>query len=309
MSKHSDLYIKTLNGDDCHHLNLLNYPLMNYCYEKYKDSITNHIRANEVLREQSWVDWVWHNKKHILTPKYIYHVDFDLFVGGEYPTLLSSLISNAASKFRNIVTSIHLKLGQPEAYYFDLCRRLDKFLLNNKVFDYLNIYIDANEVELADAWLDTPVYTSYSNVFDVIRLCSCSNLIKVNVLIVKKQSPKTGRPIYENILKSRFEFGWPLNLYNKHREFRNNITLVPINGGKTVYIKNIHMNEDNVIKTIEKHWTNRTFTAIEFDSRMTMLPNASKIGDTRYRIELSPLPTLTARLSTLLPWLRNYASQ
>ena len=131
------------------------------------------------------------------------------------------------------------------------------------------------------------------------------------MLYVKKLSPKTGRPIYANILKSRFGLTWPLNLYNKHRELCDKITLTMLEDGKTAYIKNIHMSDEEkgrLVDYIEKYWKNRTFDTIEFDSRLTMLPNAIKIGDTtRYRIEL--FPTWTARLSALLPWLRSYVSQ
>jgi hypothetical protein len=245
-------------------------------------------------------------------------VDFDLFMGREYPNLLNTIITNAQKRHRNIVTSIHLDAFQTEAYYHSWCQRLDNFLLNNErkqVFDYLNIYIDANEVELADLWLGTPVYTSYSNVFDVVKLCSSlANLTKVNVLYVKSMSRKTGRPIYDNILNSPMGLGWQLNLY-KTRQLRDKLTLVTLDDGKTAYIKNIHMSDEvkeHLVNYIEKYWENRTFDAIEFDSRMTMLPNASKIGDTtRYRIELTHPPSLTwtARLSALLPWLRSYVSQ
>jgi hypothetical protein len=272
------------------------------------------------LENQQWADWILGHSKLITTPKYIFHVDFDLFTGGEYQNLLSSMIATANAEHRNITTSIHIDLSQPESYYLNWCRRLDKFLLNNEkkqVFDYLNIYINANEVELADAWLNSPVYSSYSNVFDVIQLCSSiANLIKVNVLIVKKQSPKTGRPIYTDILNSRFGLGWPLNLYNKHRELCDKITLTMLDDGKTAYIKNIHMSDEEkgrLVDEIEKKHVFGAFQAIEFDSRLTMLPNAIKIGDTtRYRIELSPKQqpvSWTARLSALLPWLRSYVSQ
>lgn len=257
-------------------------------------------------------------EKTLTTPKYIFHVDFDLFTGGEYPNLLANMIAKANVEHRNITTSIHLELSQPESYYHSWCCRLDQFLLNKQVFDYLNIYIDANEVELADAWLNAPIYSSYSNVFDVIRLCSSlASLTKVNVLYVKKLSPKTGRPIYANILKSRMGLGWPLNLYNKHRELRDKLTLTMLEDGKTAYIKNIHMSDEEkgrLVDDIEKNHAFdaiNTIKAIEFDSRLTMLPNAIKIGDTtRYRIELSPpVPSWTARLSALLPWLRSYVSQ
>lgn len=246
-------------------------------------------------------------------PKYIFHVDFDLFTGGEYPNLLANMIAKANVEHRNITTSIHLELSQPESYYKSWCCRLDQFLLNKQVFDYLNIYIDANEVELADAWLNAPIYSSYSNVFDVVQLCSSlASLTKVNVLYVKKLSPKTGRPIYDNILKSRL---LPLNLYNKHRELCDKITLTMLEDGKTAYIKNIHMSDEEkgrLVDYIEKYWKNRTFDAIEFDSRLTMLPNAVNVdgSTTRYRIELShTVPTWTARLSALLPWLHSYVSQ
>lgn len=249
--------------------------------------------------------------------KYIFHVDFDLFTGGEYPNLLANMIAKANVEHRNITTSIHLELSQPESYYKSWCCRLDQFLLNKQVFDYLNIYIDANEVELADAWINAPVYSSYSNVFDVIRLCSSlASLTKVNVLYVKKLSPKTGRPIYDNILKSRVGLALPLNLYNKHRELCDKITLTMLEDGKTAYIKNIHMSDEEkgrLVDYIEKYWKNRTFDAIEFDSRLTMLPNAVRVDETtKYRIELSPKQqqlTWTARLSALLPWLRSYVSQ
>lgn len=315
---HKDLYINTLNGDETTPLSLLNFPILEYCYKKHKDSITDHHIAEKILTHQRWSDLVWGHTKLITTPKYIFHVDFDLFMGREYPNLLSSMISKASEQHRNIVTSIHLKLAQPDSYYYSWCRRLDKFLLNNKVFDYLNIYVDANEIELADAWLNTPVYTSYSNLFDVIRLCSSiASLTKVNVLYVKKQSPKTGRPIYDNILKSRIGLGWQLNLYNKHHELCDKLTLTMLDDGKTAYIKNIDMSDEEkerIEEHVEKHWKNRTFDAIEFDSRLTMLPNATRVeGTTRYRVELSPpVPlesTWTARLSALLPWLRSYASQ
>jgi hypothetical protein len=261
--------------------------------------MTNDEEAEKTL------SWMW-------GPKYIFHVDFDLFTGGEYPNLLANMIAKANAEHRNITTSIHLELSQPESYYKSWCCRLDKFLLNKQVFDYLNIYIDANEVELADAWLNAPIYSSYSNVFDVIRLCSSlASLTKVNVLYVKKLSHKTGRPIYANILKSRTGLGWTLNLYNKHRELCDKITLTMLDDGKTAYLKNIHMSDEEkerLVVYIEKYWKNRTFDAIEFDSRMTMLPNAVRVDETtRYRIELSP--TWTARLSALLPWLRSYVSQ
>ena len=252
------------------------------------------------------------------SPKYIFHVDFDLFTGGEYPNLLANMIAKANVEHRNITTSIHLELSQPESYYKSWCCRLDQFLLNNErkqVFDYLNIYIDANEVELADAWLNAPVYSSYSNVFDVIRLCSSlASLTKVNVFYIKKTSRRTGRPIYANILKSRL---LPLNLYNKHRELCDKLTLTILDDGKTAYIKNIHMSDEEkgrLVDYIEKYWKNRTFDTIEFDSRLTMLPNAVNVdgSTTRYRVELSPKQqqlTWTARLSALLPWLRSYVSQ
>ena len=315
MTTHAELYVKTLNGYDFTPPSLVNYPLLQYCYEKHKDSVTNHA----YLDKQHWIDWVWGNSKLITTPKYIFHVDFDLFTGGEYMNLLANMIAKANVEHRNIITSIHLQLSQPESYYNSWCRRLDQFMSNNErkqIFDYLNIYIDANEVELADAWLDTPVYSSYSNVFDVIRLCSSlASLTKVNVLIVKKLSPKTGRPIYDNILKSRMRMGWPLNLYNKHRNLRDKLTLTMLSDGKTAYIKNIHMSDEEkerFVDYIEKYWKNRTFDVIEFDSRMVMLKGAVKVGDTRYRIELTPKPqklSWTARLLALLPWLRSYVSQ
>ena len=250
----------------------------------------------------------------LTTPKYIFHVDFDLFTGGEYPNLLANMIAKANVEHRNITTSIHLELSQTESYYHSWCCRLDKFLLNKQVFDYLNIYIDANEVELADAWMNAPVYSSYSNVFDVIRLCSSlASLTKVNVFYIKKTSRRTGRPIYANILKSRL---LPLNLYNKHRELCDKITLTMMDDGKTAYIKNIHMSDEEkgrLVDYIEKYWKNRTFDTIEFDSRLTMLPNAVRVDETtKYRIELSPKQqqlTWTARLSALLPWLRSYVSQ
>ena len=85
--------------------------------------------------------------------------------------------------------------------------------------------------------------------------------------------------------------------------------------GKTAYIKNIHMSDEEkekIAQYVEKYWKNRTFDEIEFDSRMTMLPNAVNVyGKTRYRIELASVPlesTWTARLSALLPWLRSYVS-
>jgi len=165
--------------------------------------------------------------------------------------------------------------------------------LNNErkqVFDYFNIYIDANEVELADLWLGVPVYSSYSNIFDVVRLCSSlAKLTKVNVLYIRKTSKKTGRPIYENILNSRMGLGWPLNLYNKHRELCDKLTLVMIDDGKTAYIKNIHMSDkerERLVDYIEKYWKNRTFDRIEFDSRIVTLNGAVKVGDTRHRVEL-----------------------
>ena len=68
-----------------------------------------------------------------------------------------------------------------------------------------------------------------------------------------------------------------------------------------------------LVDYIEKYWKNRTFDTIEFDSRLTMLPNAVRVDETtKYRIELSPKQqqlTWTARLSALLPWLRSYVSQ
>jgi len=321
MATHAELYLKTLNGYDLTPPSLLNYPLFKYCYEKHSDSITNHDEAEKILSHQRWTDGIWGHSKLITTPKYIFHVDFDLFTDGEYPNLLKSMIVKAESEHRNITTSIHLDAFQPESYYQSWCSRLDKFLLNNErkqIFDYLNIYIDANEVELTDAWLNAPVYSSYSNIFDVIRVCSSlASLTKVNVLYVKKLSRKTGRPIYANILKSRFGLGWPLNLYNKHRELCDKLTLTILDDGKTAYIKNIHMSDEekgHLVDYIEKYWKNRTFDAIEFDSRLTMLPNAVNVdgSTTRYRIELSRVPkelTWTARLSALLPWLRSYVSQ
>jgi hypothetical protein len=321
MATHAELYVKTLNGYDLTPLSLLNFPLLEYCYRKNKDSITNHEEANKILAHQRWTDKVWGHSKIITAPKYTFHVDFELFISGEYPNLVSSIITNAITQHRNITTSIHLDAFQTESYYHSWCSRLDKFLLNNErkqMFDYLNIYIDANEVELADAWLNTPVYTSYSNVFDVIKLCSSiACLTKVNVLYVNKLSPKTGRPIYDNILNSQIGLGWPLNLYNKHRELCDKLTLVMMDDGKTAYIKNIHTSDDEkekISQYVEKYWKNRTFDAIEFDSRLTMLPNAVNVdgSTTRYRIELSSPPpqqlSLTARLSALLPWLRSYVS-
>ena len=310
---HRDIYINTLNGHETTPLSLINFPLLEYCYEKNKDSITDHDKAMKILEQQQWTDWAWGHSRIVTAPKYTQHVDFDLFTGGEYPTLLDMLISKANASHRNITTSIHLDILQPESYYYSWCCRLDKFLSNNErkqVFDYLNIYIDANEVQLADAWLNTPVYTSYSNVFDVIRLCSSlANLTKVNVLYVKKLSKKTGRPIYENILKSRMGLGWPLNLYNKLREINSRFTLTMMDDGKTAYIKNIHITDEDIVKIVKKDKT-RTFDAIEFDSRMIMLPNAVCVdGKTRYRIDLPRAVTWTARLSALLPWLRSYVSQ
>lgn len=316
---HKDLYINKLNGCELTPPSLVNYPLLEYCYKKHKDLITDCDEAEKTLAHQRWTEWLWNHNKLITTPKYIYHVDFDLFMGSEYPDLLKMLITKAFKQHRNIVTSIHLDAFETEAYYKTWCQRLDNFLLNNErkqVFDYLNIYIDANEVELADLWLNTPVYTSYSNVFDVVRLCSSlANLTKVNVLYAKSLSRKTGRPLYDNILNSPMGLGWPLNLYNKHRELREKLTLVMLDDGKTAYIKNIHMSDGDEVclaTYIDKFWKNRTFDAIEFDSRLVMINGAVKIGDTRYRLELPPCEeplTWTARLSALLPWLRSYVSQ
>jgi len=313
---HKELYINMLNGYDSTPPSLVNFPLLEYCYKKNNDSIINHDDAEKILAHQRWTDWVWGHSKLITTPKYTFHVDFELFMGREYPNLLTSLITNANEHHCNITPSIHLDAFQPESYYNSWCCRLDKFLVNNErkqVFDYLNIYLDANELQLADLWLGVPVYSSYSNVFDVIRLCSSlASLTKVNVLYIKKTSRKTGRPIYDNILNSRL---WPLNLYNKHRELRDKLTLTPLDDGKTAYIKNIHMSDEEkgrLVDEIETTWKNRAFDAIEFDSRLTMLPNAVRVEGTttRYRIELSPTePTWTARLSALLPWLRSYVSQ
>lgn len=318
MTTHAELYVKTLNGYDLTTPSLVNFPLLEYCYKKNKDSIINHEAAEKILAHQKWTDWVWGHSKLITTPKYTFHVDFDLFVEREYPNLLTSLITKANERHRNITTSIHLNPFQSESYYNSLCCRLDKFLVNNernKVFDYLNIYIDANEVELADAWINAPIYSSYSNVFDVIRLCSSlASLTKVNVLYIKKTSRKTGRPVYDNILNSRFGLGWPLNLYNKHRELCDKLTLTMLDDGKTAYIKNIHMSDEEkerLVDYIEKYWKNRAFDAIEFDSRMVMLKGAVNVdgSTTRYRIELTPISCWTARLSALLPWLRSYVSQ
>lgn len=315
---HKDLYINKLNGCELTPPSLVNHLLLEYCYKKHKHLITDCNEAEKTLDHQRWSDWLWNHDKRITTPKYIYHVDFELFMGREYPNLLNTIIANAQKRHRNIVTSIHLDAFQTEAYYNSWCQRLDKFLLNNErkqVFDYLNIYIDANDVELADLWLDTPVYSSYSNVFDVVRLCSSlANLTKVNVLYAKSLSRKTGRPMYDNILNSRMGLGWPLKLYNKHRELRNKLTLDMLDDGKTAYIKSIHMSDEEkecLAEYIETYWENRTFDVIEFDTRMTMVPGAIKVGDTRYRIELTPPPSLnwTARLSALLPWLRSYVSQ
>jgi hypothetical protein len=295
---------------------LVNFPLLEYCYKKHRGSIKNHEIAEKTLANQRWTDWLWSHNKLITTPKYIYHVDFDLFMEREYPNLLNKMIETAQLQHRNIVTSIHLDVFKPEAYYHSWCRRLDAFLLDNEIFDYLNIYIDANEAELLDAWLNTPIYSSYSNVFDVVRMCSSlAKLIKVNVLYIKKTSRKTGRPVYDNILNSRMGLGWPLNLYNKHRELREKLTLTMMDDGKTAYIKNIHMSDgdkEQIVEYIVKFWKNRTFDAIEFDSRMVMIKGAVKIGETRYRLELPPCEehlTWTARLSALLPWLRSYVSQ
>jgi hypothetical protein len=305
---HRDIYINKLNGCELTPPSLVNFNLLEYCYEKNKESITDHNKAMKILEQQRWTDWSWGHSRIVTVPKHIYHVDFDLFTAGEYPNLMDSLITRANAEHRNITTSIHLKLSQPEVYYYSWCCRLDKFLTNNVLFDYLNIYIEANELQLADAWLNTPVYTSYSNVFDVIRCSSLANLTKVNVMYVKKLSKKTGRPIYENILKSRMGLGWPLNLYNKLRDINSQITLTMMDDGKTAYIKNIHITGEDIVKRIEKYWKNRTFDAIEFDSRLIVLPNATCVdGKTRYRVELTPLPkTKSSRLSALLPWLRSY---
>jgi len=317
---HRDLYINHLNGCETTPPSLVNYPLLEYCYKKHKDLITDCDEAEKILSHQRWTDWLWNYDKRLTTPKYIYHVDFELFMGREYPDLLKMLITKAFKQHRNIVTSIHLDAFQSEAYYKTWCSRLDKFLLTNeksRIFDYLNIYVDANEVELADLWLSVPVYTSYSNVFDVIKLCSSlANLTKVNVMYVKSMSRKTGRPRYDNILNSPMGLGWPLNLYNKHSELREKLTLVMLDDDdRTAYIKNIHMSDGDKVclaTYIDKFWKNRTFDAIEFDSRLVMINGAVKIGETRYRLELPPCEehlTWTARLSALLPWLRSYVSQ
>jgi len=324
MPTHAELYTRMLNGQDVPP-GLVNYPMLSYFYKLNEKSISNEDdKATLILNKQHWVDWVWRQHKHLTTPKYIYHVDYALYTGNEYPQLMTKLITSAHKQHRNIVTSIHLDIAQPRNYYWEWCVSLDRFLLNNTnnhVFDYLNIYVDANEVQLTNAWLNTEQYSVYSNVFDVIKACLLNaGLMKVNVLIVKKQSPKTGRPIYTNILNSRFGFGWLLNMHdNGHiHDFTKNsnkLTLVISDDGKTAYIKNCHVWGSylgRVAKEIEEHWEGRTFHAIEFDSRMIMLPNASKIGDiTRHRIELTPPLSLTwtARLSALLPWLRSYAGQ
>lgn len=310
-----DLYINHLNGCETTPPSLVNYSLLEYCNKKHKDLITDCDEAEKIMEHQRWTEWIWNHDKRITTPKYIYHVDFELFMGREYPTLLNKMILNAQQHHRNIVTSIHLDAFQSEEYYKTWCQRLDKFLVNNErnqVFDYLNIYIEANDVELADLWLNAPVYTAYSNVFDVVKLCSSlANLTKVNVLYAKSMSRKTGRPVYDNILNSNMGFGWPLNLYNKHRNFKSQITLTPLDDGKTSYIKNIHthMSGENIVKQLE---INSEYDVIEFDSRMIMLPGAVKVGSTRYCVQLTPRQkplTWTARLSALLPWLRSYVSQ
>lgn len=317
---HKELYINMLNENESTPPSLVNYPLLEYCYKKHKDLITDCDKAEKTLAHQRWTDWLWNHDKRLTTPKYIFHVDFDLFMGREYPNLLKMMITKAFKQHRNIVTSIHLDAFQSEEYYKTWCNRLDKFLLTNeksRIFDYLNIYIEANDVELADLWLGVPVYTSYSNVFDVIKLCSSlANLTKVNVMYVNSLSRKTGRPVYDNILNSRMEFGWPLNLYNKHSELREKLTLVMLDDDDgTAYIKNIHMSDgekERLVDYIEKYWENRTFDAIEFDSRIVTIKGAVKIGETRYRLELPPCEeplTWTARLSALLPWLRSYVSQ
>ena len=293
---HRDIYINKLNGYELTPPSLVNHLLLEYCYKKHKDLIKDCDEAEKKLEHQRWTECLWNyqNQKRITTPKYIYHVDFDLFMGREYDNLLNEIIAKAQQEYRNIVTSIHLDAFQTEAYYQKWCQRLDNFLLNNErkqVFDYLNIYIDANIVELADLWLDAPVYSSYSNVFDVVKLCSSlAKLTKVNVLYIKKTSTKTGKPIYDNILNPRTGLGWPLNLYNKHSELRDKMTLVMMNDGKTAYIKNIHMSDEEkecLVDYIEKYWKNRRFNAIEFDSRMVMLNGAVKVGDTRHRVELT----------------------
>lgn len=313
---HKDVYINKLNGCELTPPSLVNHPLLEYCYKKHKDLITDCDEAEKILEHQRWTEWLWNHDKRITAPKYIYHVDFELFMGREYPNLLNKMITKSQQEHRNIVTTIHLDAFENEAYYKKWCQRLDNFLLNNErkqVFDYLNIYVDANEIELADLWLATPVYTTYSNAFDVVKLCSSlANLTKVNVLYVKSLSRKTGRPIYDNILNSHMGLGWPLNLYNKHHVLCDKLTLNMLDDGKTAYIKNIHMSDgekERLVDYIEKYWENRTFDAIEFDSRMTMIPRAINIGDTRYRLELTPCFTWTARLSALLPWLRSYVSQ
>jgi len=290
---HRDLYINHLNGCETTPPSLVNYPLLEYCYKKHKDLIKDCEKADKTLAHQRWTDYLWNYQKHITTPKYIYHVDFSLFIVREYPNLLNKMITKAQQEHRNIVTSIHLNAFETEAYYKEWCRHLDTFLLNNErkqVFDYLNIYIDANEAELVDLWLSSPVYSSYSNVFDVVRVCSSlAKLTKVNVMYIKKTSAKTGKPFYDNILNSQLGLGWPLNLY-KHRELLDKLTLIMVDEGKTAYIKNIHMSDEEkckIKKYVEKYWKNRKFNAIEFDSRLTMLPSAIKIGDTRYRVDLT----------------------
>jgi hypothetical protein len=314
-----DVYLKKLQGL-AEAPSLINHPLLNHCYTKYKHRLLYPYKASCILYEQKWTDYLWSNDHRLTTPKHIYHVDFDLFMEKEYLALLNKLISNAQQDFRNIVTSITLDAFQSTEYYTSWCKRLDTFLVNNErkqVFDYLNIYIAANEVELADLWLNTPIYSSYSNVFDVVRMCSSiANLTKVNVMYIKKTSRKTGRPIYDNILKSRMDLGWPLNLCNKHHELSSKITLIMLDNGRTAYIKNIHMSDaeiEGVVDYIEKYWKNRTFDAIEFDTRMVKLNNdtAVKVGTNRYRIKIKPPPstTLASRLSALLPWLRSYVSQ
>lgn len=184
--------------------NIFNCPIKNYNdYEMI--TIPNYNIQRELYNRNKNIAYNFH-------PKNTFHIDFNMYIDNKYPNFLEIIMFNSiVYERKNIITTISLNINEQSDYYLKWSKNIDAFLMKqnkDKSFDYISVYLNANESELADAWLNKTLYGSYDDVFhllyNIITLLNNSTIL--NVFIIKTQSKKTGKNIYKNILCSSIDF-------------------------------------------------------------------------------------------------------
>lgn len=239
---------------------------------------------------------------NIFHPKYVYHVDFNLYYEKSYSNFLSMMMSREFENGKNLITSIILNIGETEMYYYDWCKKVDHFFTDQKkqkTFDYLSIYINATENEMSDAWVNRRPYSSYQTIYDFIQQCiiTVPDNIILNFFIIKKYSKKTAKPIYKNILTSYIDFfsfiydkiGYrlPLKIYGNSETaqiytynqlgyeciyvvYGHSYACLKVSNKGIATIRHIHCDSDYFVELIEfiEKMKNRKFNEIQLDKRL-----------------------------------------